>query len=121
MGILNIIRQKTDNQKKIFSLVMASLLTLIIVVVWFSFNEETKTQKIVKEEPSKLSSISPIDMIKDEFSKAFSDFNTKMAEIETVSTTSSSTESIIVDEVTSIVATSSLDNIEEENINEQVN
>ena len=55
-------------------------------------------------------------MIKDEFSKAFSDFNTKMAEIEI----SSSTESII--EATS-TATSSEENIliTPESVNEEIN
>jgi glucan phosphoethanolaminetransferase (alkaline phosphatase superfamily) len=103
MGILNKIRQKPNDQKKIFSLVSALVLTLIIIVVWISFNKDFSASKVVEKEPSKLSSISPIKMIKEEFSKAFSDFNTKMTDLEINSTASSSLISEEIIEATSTV------------------
>jgi hypothetical protein len=70
MGILTKIRQRPDNEKRIFSFVTAGVLTIIIFVVWLSFsNSASNTQT---ENPDKLSSISPLQVIKDEFSKAFS-------------------------------------------------
>ena len=70
MGILNSIKQKTDKQKKIFSVIVAGVLTLIIVSVYFSFTGTNN--QIVEDESNKLSSVKPLQMIKDEFSKAFS-------------------------------------------------
>jgi len=64
-----------DNQKKIFSLALAATLTLIIVVIWYSFGDKKTNQVAGEKVESKLSSISPVQMIKDEFSKAFSEFN----------------------------------------------
>lgn len=69
MGILTKIRQKPDHQKKMFSLVSALILTLIIVAAWYSFsNISVKTQLPADD---KLSSVSPLQVIKDEFAKAF--------------------------------------------------
>ena len=71
MGILNKIRQISDSEKKIFSLISAVVLTLIIVVTWFSFtNSSASDNKIDTQD--RLSSISPVQVIKDEFSKVFS-------------------------------------------------
>lgn len=75
MQILNTIRQKPDSQKKILSLVLAFILTLFIVGFWFSFDRKSASNDMAGEEVSKLSSISPIQMIKEEFSKAFSGFS----------------------------------------------
>lgn len=87
MGILTKVRSMPDNQKKIFSLAVAIILTLIIVVVWFSFSRVSSDEQIAEEAEAKLSSVRPWQMIKDEFSKAFSGFN----QGETASSTSSST------------------------------
>jgi hypothetical protein len=103
MGILNKIRQKPDNQKKIFSLVSALVLTFIIIVVWISFNKDFSASKVVEKEPSKLSSISPIQMIKEEFSKAFSDFNAKVSDLEIDSLMASS--SLISEEIMEATST----------------
>ena len=71
MGILNKIRQISDSEKKIFSLISAVVLTLIIVVVWSSFAGSSASDNEVDTQ-DKLSSISPMQVIKDEFSKVFS-------------------------------------------------
>jgi hypothetical protein len=102
MSILLKIRQKPDNQKKIFSLISASILTLIIVVVWFSFNDSS-AEKVTLKESEKLSSISPMKMIKEEFSNIFSNFNSQMADIDISST---SDEVLIDSPVTTSTATS---------------
>ncbi len=112
MGILNYIRQKPDNQKKVISLVSAVVLTLVITAVWFSFtkNEDVATG----DEPSKLSAISPIQVIKDEFSKAFSGFNNVIS-----STTEEGTSTIpieVIEEATS-TGTSTEISTTSENIN----
>jgi biopolymer transport protein ExbD len=72
----NIKGNKTDNQKNIISLVLAVLLTLIIVFVWSPFkNNRSKEVSIDSEtEESRLSSISPIAVIKEEFSRMWSVF-----------------------------------------------
>ena len=107
MGILNKIRQKSDNQKKIFSLVSAFVFTFIIVAVWFSFNNDSSASEIVEQEQSKLSSISPVQMIKEEFSKIFSDFNTQITdldlEMDSIASSSPVSEEII--EATSTAST----------------
>jgi hypothetical protein len=72
MSILTKIRQKPDNQKRIFSFVGAGILTIIIFVVWLSFSRVSIETEITDED--KLSSISPMQVIKDEFSKALSNF-----------------------------------------------
>ena len=70
MSILTKIRQRPDNQKKIFSLVVAGILTLVIIFVWLSFtNSAVNTQT---DNSDKLSSVSPTQAIKDEFSNALS-------------------------------------------------
>jgi hypothetical protein len=86
MGILNNLKQKPDNQKKIFSLVTAIILTLVIVVVWFSFTDNSVDNNFVSE-GNKLSSISPIQLIKEEFSKAFSGFKDATEAIKEISST----------------------------------
>jgi len=75
MVILTKVRQMPDNQKKVISLATAAVLTLVIVVVWFSFSSSSAGVKSSAEENSKLSSLSPMQVIKDEFSKAFEGFN----------------------------------------------
>ncbi len=80
MSILAKIRQKPDNQKKLFSFMMAIILTLVIVVVWYSFISNTGPKQIAGEEtPNTLSSLSPMQVIKDEFSKAFSNLSGKVS------------------------------------------
>lgn len=85
----------TDNEKKIFSLITAAVLTLIIVVIWFSFGDKKSTDLVTKEEV-KLSSLSPMQVIKDEFSKAFAGFNDKMDDIAST-TLIESTSTLITD------------------------
>lgn len=101
MGILNSIRQRPDNQKKVFSLVAAIILTFFIVALWYSFSSNSSENQASGEKNSKLSSISPLQVIKDEFSKIFSTFNDDMSgvgsstipiEIIEATTTASSTE-----------------------------
>ncbi len=88
MGILNNIRQKSDNQKKILALALALILTFFIVGLWFSFSNKTADNQVAEQKENKLSSLSPLQVIKDEFSKAFSNFKETTGEIST--TTSSS-------------------------------
>ena len=73
MSILEKIKRRPENEKRVFSLVAAIILTLIIVFVWFSFGARDEVSEVAVKE-TKLSSISPIQVIKDEFSKAFSGF-----------------------------------------------
>jgi lipopolysaccharide export LptBFGC system permease protein LptF len=74
MGILTYIRQKTDKQKKIFSLVLAGALTFVIVISYFSLvgSPISSNQEVVAES-DKLSSVKPLQMIKEEFSNIFSE------------------------------------------------
>ena len=78
MGILNKIRQKPDNEKRLISFIMATVLTLVIVVFWFSFTASTAGNQISEKDQDKLSSVSPMQVIKDEFSKALSGFDTQI-------------------------------------------
>ncbi len=69
----NIKKGRTDNQKNIISLISAFLITLVIIFIWSPFkNNKNNNFEIIEEK--KLSSISPVQMIKEEFSKAFSSF-----------------------------------------------
>jgi hypothetical protein len=97
MGILNKIRQISDSEKKIFSLISAVVLTLIIVVTWFSFTSSSARDNEIDSQ-DKLSSISPVQVIKDEFSKVFSTFNSNT---EASSSTSTIPIEIINEEVSS--------------------
>lgn len=76
----------SDNSKKIFSLVTAVIGTLVIVSLWFSFTRDSSAEKVAQGEISKLSSLSPMQVIKDEFGKVFSNFNEQMASIKASST-----------------------------------
>lgn len=76
-----------DNKKKVFSLVIAAVITFVIVTVWISLTKSD--DKLAENEVNKLSSVSPWGMIKDEFSKAFSSFNEL-----TESTSSTSTDTL---------------------------
>ena len=77
MGILNTIKQKPENQKKVMSLVLALILTLFIVGLWFSFSYNSSNETAGGEQ-NKLSSVSPWQVVKDEFSKAFSGLKGEM-------------------------------------------
>jgi len=110
MGLLTKIREMPDNKKKIFSLVTAIILTLIIVVVWFSFTNVSSPNSVNEE--NKLSSFSPMQVIKDEFSKAFSNFKSTTENIssssESLISSSTGTSSIpieVIDEGTSTAST----------------
>ena len=81
----------TENQKKIFSLATAAILTLIIVVVWSSSPASSANGQLTAEKTDKLSSLSPLQVIKDEFSKAFSGFSEKAAALQGTTTQSTST------------------------------
>jgi hypothetical protein len=98
-----------DNQKKIFSLALAATLTLIIVVVWFSLGEKSTNEALIKE--NRLSSISPIQVIKEEFSKAFSGFSASVADINSSSTDNISTSSISIETIEESTSTASTTNI----------
>jgi len=100
MGILNKIRQKSDNEKKIFSLISAVVLTLIIVVVWSSFAGSSADDNEIDTQ-DKLSSISPMQVIKDEFSKVFSSLDSDIK-------ASSSTSTIPIEIINEELASSSL-------------
>lgn len=76
----------SDSKKKILSLVGAALLTLIIVGFWYSLTKDPSDSKNAVTGENKLSSISPIQIIKDEFSKAFANFNQVTEDIGTTST-----------------------------------
>jgi hypothetical protein len=103
MGILAKIKNRPENEKRVFSLVSAIVLTLVIVFVWLSFgNEEAPKEVAVKE--SKLSSISPIQVIKDEFSKAFNGFGDEASQV--LGTTTES-EVVALNESTSTVGSAS--------------
>jgi len=80
MSFLDKIREKSDHQKKIFSFVSALVLTLVIIVVWLSFSQKSGDNFAVDRQENKLSSVSPIQMIKDEFSEAYSSFNKQIEE-----------------------------------------
>lgn len=72
MSLLTKIREKPENQKRVFSFVSAGVLTALILVVWLSFSDTSANKRIENED--KLSSLSPMQVIKEEFSKAFSSF-----------------------------------------------
>lgn len=91
MGIFSNIKQKTDSQKKLISLSVAVIITLIIVVVWFSFSNISVDNKIAGTDSDKLSSISPIQVIKDEVAKIFTSFSNITAEKPVENILSSST------------------------------
>ena len=74
MSILTRIRQWPDNRKRVFSLVSALVLTLVILILWLSAGSSQISPQV---EESKLSSISPMQVIKDEFTKAVADFKEK--------------------------------------------
>ena len=74
------IRQRPDNQKKFFALITALILTLIIVGFWFSFSNNSSENQIAGGNQDKLSSLSPWQVIKDEFSKAFSGLNNEISD-----------------------------------------
>jgi len=85
MGILTIIRQRPENQKRVFSFVAAIVLTFFIVGIWFSFSKNSD-EELAGEQKETLSSISPIQMIKEEFSKAFSNLGEETSDSESSST-----------------------------------
>jgi hypothetical protein len=86
MGILNTIKQKPDNQKRVISLVISLVLTIFIVGFWFSLSHKNDGNLGEVDDTSKLSSISPVQVIKDEFSKAFSSINKSTTNISSSST-----------------------------------
>jgi hypothetical protein len=91
----------SESKKKILALVGAAVLTLVIVGFWYSLTKDTSNNKNVVTGEDKLSSISPMQVIKDEFSKAFSGFNEATGNVSTTSTSSIPIE--IIDEATSSV------------------
>ena len=90
MSVLGKIRQMPDNQKKILSLAVAAALTILIVLTFFSIGDKTSADQSVIEDDT-LSSISPIQLIKDEVSKAFSNFNEAKDGLKSTITESTST------------------------------
>ncbi len=110
MEILEKIRQRPEKQKKFISLTTAIILTFIIVVVWLSYGRATNSQADV-EKVDKLSSISPWQMIKEEFSKAFNGYDEALNEI--IATTSTSTEDFISTSSTTTIPTVPIEVINE--------
>lgn len=108
MGILSNLRQKPDNQKNFFSLVTAVILTLVIVIVWASFTKQSFSTEM-SIDSGKLSSISPIQMIKDEFSKAVSGLNDNLAELDNLVAEDEFATSTVTDSVTDFLLASSTD------------
>lgn len=78
MDELTRIRQRSNNQKNLLSLFIALILTLVIVFVWYSFSNNTN-QPVREETPNTLSSLSPLQVIKDEFSQAFASIGDKIS------------------------------------------
>ena len=97
MSILEKIRQMPDNQKKIFSLATATVLTLVVIVLWSSTTGSANSQ-MAEKKTDKLSSISPMQVIKDQFSKAFADVHTSINSLQDNSNNASSTQ--VVEEQT---------------------
>ena len=58
------------------------------MVIWYSLGDK-KNNQIAEETEPKLSSVSPMQVIKDEFSKAFSGFKASVADIDSSTTTES--------------------------------
>ncbi len=103
MGILTNIREKSDQQKKVISLVTAIILTLVIVTVWFSLTRSADSS--TGDEGSKLSATSPWQAIKDEFSTAFSGFNDVTKENDSSTSTESTTSPVeIIENATTTTA-----------------
>jgi len=80
MKFLDQIRQKPDNQKRIIAFSSSIFLTLVIVLIWFSSNGGSDIKVSVNND-DKLSSVSPFQTIKEEFSKIFSNANEGLAKI----------------------------------------
>jgi hypothetical protein len=101
MSILETVREKPDNQKKLFALVGAIILTLLIVFVWYSFGSNRKSADLAAAVgESRLSSVSPWQVIKDEFSDAFSGLGDKISAFQSGSTTLDSNNTVPVEVVT---------------------
>ncbi len=73
MTLLEKIKQKPDHQKRVISVVTAGALTILIVGLWFSLGRKDSSAAPEQAEAT-LSSISPLQVIKDEFSKAIDNF-----------------------------------------------
>jgi len=79
MSILTNIRKMSEGGKKIFSLIGAVVLTLLIIYIWFPWQVDDSQV----EENKKLSSVSPLNVIKDEllsFKKIISGADEKLSE-----------------------------------------
>jgi hypothetical protein len=107
MSILKTVSEGPDNQKKIFALIGAIVLTGVIVFVWYSFGSNRGSDDSVAAiSESKLSSVSPWQVIKEEFSKAFSGINNSLPGL-TSSTTSEISSSTVLIEVVTLEADAS--------------
>lgn len=95
MGILTKIRQQPDNKKRIFSFTGAGILTVIIIVVWLSFSNSAVSNQA--DSSDKLSSVSPLQAIKDEFTNALSSYKQNILKVSTTTESSSSIPIEIVD------------------------
>jgi hypothetical protein len=73
MKFLNKIKSRPSHEKNVVSLVLAGLFTFIIFSVWLGFG----SNKDIQEETNKLSSVSPIQIIKEEFGRAYTDFKSQ--------------------------------------------
>ena len=97
-----------ENNNKIFSVAMAAILTLVIVVVWFSFSKDSANDQVAVEKSNKLSSLSPWQVIKEEFSKAFSGLS---EEFEAVSSSTIPIEIIVATSTDNTEVSTTSDNI----------
>jgi hypothetical protein len=98
MGILTKIRQKSDRQKNFISLIGSAVLTLIIFLSWFSFSADSTKESIINKTENKLSEISPLQIIKEDISNAFSEFNSKISDLKNISSSTDLVETINIDD-----------------------
>ena len=106
MGILTKIRQRPDQQKRVIALVSAAVLTLVVVVVWFSFTARLSRDEADLNAENKLSSLSPMQVIKDVFTGIFSDFKDQTSTMATSTEQATSSNNLSSSTVEVIEATS---------------
>ena len=119
MSILNNLNQRTNNQKKVFSLVLALIITLFIVGFWVSFTNNSAADQSTGNSTDKLSSVSPWQVVKDDFSNAFSGLNGSTSSpqvssspipVEVVSDNLATSTGTSIDEIIATTSTSTVKN-----------
>ena len=79
MGLLQKMRSKSDKQKNLLAIIFAALITLVIVILWFSFNLSSEPDTPKPE--SKLSEIAPFQTLKEQFSQITTDFKNNFSKV----------------------------------------